>query len=262
DHTAGVRDPCRHDLPGILRRDESERGRALEPRKHGERCLIERAALRELILEEMHRDLGIGLAGKAMAFRDEWRLEHLEVLDDPVVDHRGHPAAVDVRMRVLLARPTMGRPARVTDPGVPRGWMGRDYRGEVVELAFGAEDLERPVFLHRDARRVVAAVLQAPQATHEERQRLTWTDVADDPTHLDELLLGDTGQHLRGARRDGGVLGLDRDPQDRLGAGRPDEETARRSERCFGASLCGAEGIVLFPLTAPRGLHVARHLWP
>src|SRR5438132_3576754 len=87
-------------------------------------------------------------------------------------------------------------------------------------------------------------------------------DEFDESAFLYELLLGDACRHLRGAGRGGGVLGLDRDPQDRLGAGRPDEETARRSERCFGASLCGAEGLVLFPLAAPRGLHVARHLWP
>src|SRR6266550_614076 len=120
----GVGDPCRHDLPGVLRRDERERGRALEPRKHGKRGFVERAALRELVLEKMHRDLGVGLAGEAMPLGDERGFQRLEVLDDPVMDHRGHAAAIDMRMRVLLARASVGSPARMADPGMSGGRMG------------------------------------------------------------------------------------------------------------------------------------------
>jgi hypothetical protein len=61
--------------------------------------------------------------------------------------------------------------------------MRRHDRGEVVELAFSAEDLKGPVFLNGHARGVVAPVLQTPKAAHEERQRLARPDVPDDPTH-------------------------------------------------------------------------------
>ena len=83
---------------------------------------------------------------------------------------------------------------RIATPLLVEGLKRLEYRGydsagiavmngKGVELAFGAEDLEAPVLLDRDTRRVVAAVLQAPQATHEERQRLARADVADDPAH-------------------------------------------------------------------------------
>src|SRR5204863_1270327 len=182
-------------------------------------------------------DFGVRFARELVPLRDERRLERFEVLDDAVVDHRCHTAAVDVRVRVLLARATVRRPTRVPDPAVPGSWMRRHDRGEVVELALGTEDLEGPVFLNGYARRVIAPVLETPKASHEKRQRLARPDVADDPTHLDELLLGDAGQLVRGAIRYGGALRFDGDPEDRLRTGRPDQETAGRSERCFGAFL-------------------------
>src|SRR5205085_12323661 len=70
DHPAGARDPRGDDLPGILRRDERERGGALELREHRERGLVERAAPRELVLEKMHRDLGVRLARELVSLRD------------------------------------------------------------------------------------------------------------------------------------------------------------------------------------------------
>ena len=183
DDAAGVRDPCGDDLPRVADRDERERGRALEARQDRERGVLETPAGLQLLLEEVDGDLGVGLARKAMAARDERRLQRFEVLDDAVVDDRGDAAAIDVRVRVLLARPAMGRPARVTDPGVPGGTLRGDDGGEVVELAFGAQDLQRAVALHGDARGVVAAILEATEPVHEERKRFARPDVAYDPAH-------------------------------------------------------------------------------
>ena len=118
-----------------------------------------------------------------MAARDERSLESFEVLDDPVVDHGGHATAVHVGMRVHLGRAAVGRPARVPDPCVAVRRMGRDDCGEVVELSFRAKDLEGSVFLHRDARGVIPAVLEASKTGHQEWQRLARPDVADDPAH-------------------------------------------------------------------------------
>src|SRR5438094_10326139 len=49
EHATGVGDARGDDLPGVLRRDERERRRAFKPRQHGERGLLEGAALRELL---------------------------------------------------------------------------------------------------------------------------------------------------------------------------------------------------------------------
>ena len=88
-----------------------------------------------------------------------------------------------MRMGVLLVGPSMGSPSCVADSGVPLRRVGRDDRGEVVELALRAHDLESAVLLHRDTRRVVAAVLEPAQPIHQERERLPRTDVADDAAH-------------------------------------------------------------------------------
>ena len=169
DDPAGAGDPGGDDLPGILRRDERQRGGAVEQRQHRQRGRIQRLALRELFLQQMDRDLGVGLAGEAMPLRDERSFQLLEVLDDPVVDHGRDAAAIDVRVGVLLAGPAVRRPSRVADPGVAGGGMRGHDRCQVVELSFGTHDLEGPVLLHRDAGRVVPAVLEPAQAGHQQR---------------------------------------------------------------------------------------------
>src|SRR5206468_10919785 len=148
-----------------------------------ERGVLERLAGLELVLEKVHDDLGVGLRRELVPGRNEWRLQLLEVLDDPVVDDRGRGRAVDVRVRVLLRRPAVRRPTRVADAGLAIRWVRRDDRGEVVELSLRAHDVEMSVLLKSDTRRVVAAVLVASQSGHQQWKRRAWTDVADDPAH-------------------------------------------------------------------------------
>jgi hypothetical protein len=183
DDAAGVADTRGHDRPRIGRRDECERGGPLEPGQHRERAVLERLAALQLVLQEVHDDLGVGLGGEGVPRGDERRLQRLEVLDDPVVDDRGRARAVDVRMRIRLRRPAVRRPPGVADAGIAFRGALRDDGGEVVELAFGAAHLERAFTLDRDARGVVAAVLEAAQPAHQQRKRLARPGVADDPTH-------------------------------------------------------------------------------
>ena len=68
------------------------------------------------LLDEVRDDLGVGLRIEAMAGRRELGAQLDEVLDDPVVDDRQLAGAVDVRVGVEVARPAMGRPARVAEP--------------------------------------------------------------------------------------------------------------------------------------------------
>src|SRR5439155_4661700 len=176
-------------------------------------------------------------------------------------DTRSAPAAVDMWMSVLFARAAVRRPAGVADPGVSRGGVRRDDRREVIELALRPHDLERPVLLHCDAGRVIAAVLEAPQSAHEQRQRLAGPHVTDYPAHLDELPFSDASEHVRRARGKSRVTSLDGDAQDRLGSGRPHEQTSGRTERDLGLFLGGSERVVLLPFAPPRGLHVVLDLW-
>ena len=100
-----------------------------ERRAHGrlERALVER-------LDQVGDDLGVGLRDEAVALGGEARLQREVVLDDAVVDDDDPAAAVLVRMRVLLRRPAVRRPARVPEPPVTGERLALEARGEVREL--------------------------------------------------------------------------------------------------------------------------------
>ena len=66
-------------------------------------------------------------------------------------------------MRVLLGRPAVRRPARVADAVVAGDRIGVDHVLEVRQLAGAAAQVDGAVAHDRDARRVVAAVLEPPQ---------------------------------------------------------------------------------------------------
>ncbi len=147
DHATGVADARGDDGPRVGGRDEHERGGTFEPREHRERCVLERLSLLQLVLEQVDHDLGVGLRLERVTGHHEGRLQLLEVLDDAVVDDRGRRGAVDVRVGVLLRRPPVRRPARVPDPGGPRGRVLRDDPGEVVQLPLSPHDVEVAVHL-------------------------------------------------------------------------------------------------------------------
>ena len=102
------------------------------------------------------------------AFRDE------VVLDDAVVDDDDPSRTVLVRVRVLLARAAVGRPTRVPDRRHADGaGSARQAFLEVAELPGGAPTVDVPAAASdRHARRIVAAVLQPPQALEQDRDRL------------------------------------------------------------------------------------------
>ena len=54
---------------------------------------------------------------------------------------------------------------------------------EPRQLAGAAPQLDRAVADHRDARRVIAAILEPPQPVDQDREDLLVADVTDDPAH-------------------------------------------------------------------------------
>src|SRR6201999_4149981 len=94
-------------------------------------------------------------------------LPQLEVvLDDAVVDDADRPDLV--RVRVLVARPAVGRPPRVADADGARRRLLLQLLFEVRELAATADDARRSVVIDGDAGRVVAAILELAKAADEE----------------------------------------------------------------------------------------------
>ena len=132
--------------------------------------------------DQVRDDLGVGLRAELDAVGDQLGAQLVRVLDDPVV-HDGDPAGgVRVRVRVVLGRLTVGRPARVPDarrPLEPGGQPGDEVGHPALRLA----DLEAAPGDDRDTRGVVAAVLQASQPLEEDRGGVLRADVADDAAH-------------------------------------------------------------------------------
>src|SRR5256886_3355429 len=90
-------------------------------------------------------------------------------LDDAVVDQRQGAAAVGVRVRVDRVGRAVRGPARVGDPRVPGGKARAERLLEHADLPRGLVDLDTAVLDQREPRRVVPAVLEAPQSLEQER---------------------------------------------------------------------------------------------
>src|SRR2546425_10048057 len=74
-------------------------------------------------------------------------------------------------------------PARVGDPQPSLHGLARQDALEGGDLPHAPAHLETAVVDHRNARRVVAPILEPPEPVHEDRDGVRTTDVADDSTH-------------------------------------------------------------------------------
>ncbi len=86
-------------------------------------------------------------------------------------------------MRVRLGRAPMGRPARMADAAPSRRAHRFHRRAQFGHPARPADDLHRPVMLHRDARGVVSAVFQPAQARQQHVARLARARIPDYAAH-------------------------------------------------------------------------------
>ena len=87
-------------------------------------------------------------------------------------------------MRVGRGRRAVGGPAGVSDArACPVGILSSSACSSTLELARGLHDLEAIAVHHRDARRVVAAVLEPAQPFEQQPGRLPGSDVPHDAAH-------------------------------------------------------------------------------
>jgi hypothetical protein len=105
------------------------------------------------------------------------------VLDDPVVDDDERAVTVGVRMGVLFGRTAVSRPAGVTDAERARQRPLTEDTFEILEPAGGAAHVQGAVVEDRDARGVVAAILESLQSLDDDADRALVPDVSDDSTH-------------------------------------------------------------------------------
>src|SRR5215510_3971964 len=96
-----------------------------------------------------------------MVLIKELVLERQKVFDDAVMHDDDAAGAVAVRMRVLFGRPSVCRPASVSDSVGAIERAKPDRLLEVSELALRAANIEMTFLVHhRNSRRIVAAILE------------------------------------------------------------------------------------------------------
>ncbi len=173
----------RDDDVGVVGRDQHDRKQAAQLSQRAAHGGLEPVAT-HLALHQVRDDLGVGLGDEPVALGFERGLEVEIVFDDAVVDDDEPAGAVPVWMRVFFGGAAVGGPARVAQAVAAGDRVGRQHLLEPGELARASPDVETPVVHQRDAGRVVAAVLQPPQALDQDRQNGTGPDVADDAAHI------------------------------------------------------------------------------
>jgi hypothetical protein len=136
------------------------------------------------LFDEVGDDLGVGLGDELVALGGEFALQVEIVLDNAVVDDDDAAGAVAMGW----AFSSVGRPCvaqRVWPmPKVPSSGCSRSTSSRLASLpgARRTSSVERRT-AHGDARRVVAAVFQAPQPLDDDRNYLLGTDITDDSAH-------------------------------------------------------------------------------
>ena len=125
----------------------------------------------------------------------ELLLELHVVLDDPVDHDVDAVVGVEVRVGVLLGDAAVGGPAGVADAGRGRRRGDGDAAADVapsasstaarsaLRLPTARTDSSRALALDRDARGVIAAVLELLQAGEQDLLHRALSDVADDAAH-------------------------------------------------------------------------------
>ena len=164
-------------------RHDGERVRALELGDGRAHRLEQVARDLQVVVDAVRDDLGIGLRRELVAGLDQLGAQFVVVLDDAVVDDRD-AVLRDVRVRVALARHAVRRPPRVRDAEIAVRGVGVERVLELADLADGAQPLDvAGAVQHGDARGVVAAILEPPQALEEHRNDVAFGYGTNDSTH-------------------------------------------------------------------------------
>ena len=170
------------DLFRIVGRNQHEREQPAHQQQRAADRVLE-AVVFHLALDQVRDDFRVGFGDELVALALQLLLQVEVVLDDAVVDDDDLAGAVAVRMGVFFGRPAVRRPARVADAVVADSGCRVDDVFEVRELAGAAPQFDAAVAHDGDARRVVAAIFEPPQAVDEHRHDFLRSDVADDSAH-------------------------------------------------------------------------------
>ena len=136
--------------------------------------------------DELGQHLGVGLGRELHAVGRELGAQAVGVLDDAVVHHRDLFGRVDLRMRIGLARLTVGGPPGVRDAGARRV-ASVGHGAQVRDTSQRLRTRQRVAVDDGQACRVVTAVFQALQTLEQggdRRRRISGPDDGDDAAHV------------------------------------------------------------------------------
>src|SRR5580704_7235835 len=137
----------------------------------------------EVMVNTMRNDLGIRFRREAVAQALELRAQGLVIFDDAVVDNRDL-AARNVRVSVFRGGHSMSSPAGMSDAYRSVDRLRIQCILQDLDLSDRAQPGQPPMVEDRDPSGVVAAVLEAAQALHQDWNRATLRDHTHDSTHI------------------------------------------------------------------------------
>ena len=129
----------------------------------------------------MRDDLGVGLGGELRAVLLQLVAQLAEILDDAVVDDRDPLGRM--RMRVVLGRPAMRRPAGVADADVARSGSRAAALPRLLSLPSARRRSSCAAFERRDAGGVVAAIFEPLQRIDQLVRDRPSPENSDDAAH-------------------------------------------------------------------------------
>ena len=173
--------PDGNNLLRIVGGDRCKCKQPLQLRKRFQDCLFQVSI--EMLLDQVGDHFRVRFGSECMSVRDKLSLQAKVVLDDSVVGNNDAAFAIPVRMGILFSGPAMRGPACVTQAELAGYRLFGNQILELLQLARRAPNLKVLTLDDRDAGRVIAAVFERPEATHDDGYRIAGADVAENSTH-------------------------------------------------------------------------------
>ena len=131
---------------------------------------------------------GIGRRFAKVAELGQPLLDFAEVFNDAVVHERHDVIAAHMRMRVLIGRRAVRRPAGMAQADTSTGGRRLQLGRQVIDSAGRFGDLKIAIVDRDHAAAIVAAIFQAAQTFDQKIHGLVWPDIADNSTHTSDFL--------------------------------------------------------------------------
>ena len=144
------------------------------------------------IFDELHEDLGIGLALEHETTLLQLLTKRTVILDDAIVDQGDVTGLGKMRMCICLAGSAMGSPTRMSNAQRSGLILVASDILEVAHLAFRLIDIEMTFALttrnQRTTSAIIPTILQTMQSLDQNRISFTRADVTNNSAHNSSMI--------------------------------------------------------------------------